>query len=87
VGEGREGEEEDVELLRELEALEMVDKEEKKGGKEKKKEEGGVAVSYDLPDISHLPPAVGRETEPATSTSSSSSSSSSSVGIKKALVG
>lgn len=75
VGGGREGEEEDEELLRELEALEVGEREGKQGGKveEKKKVEGEVAVSYDLPDISHLPPAVGRETEPSA--------------VKKALLG
>ena len=82
LGGGREGQEEDAELLRELEALEVGEKGEKQGmGKKDNKEgEGGMAVSCDLPDISHLPHAVVRETGTATSTPSSA------VGAKKAVV-
>ncbi len=72
-------EEEDAELLRELAALEVVEREDKQVLEEgKKQEEGGVVMSYDFPDISHLPLSVGTEVEPASRAPSTG---------KKALLG
>ncbi|KAM3576902.1 hypothetical protein VYU27_001267 [Nannochloropsis oceanica] len=65
VGEGNEGKEEDAELLRELEALELVEREDKQILEEVKKQgKDEVVISYDFPDISHLPHVEGTEMEP-----------------------